>query len=202
MTKPGTPAVYPGLVKLGVVPIKGQERLLWQAAPSEVGALAEVNEAHGLHEVTPLEAQAPRVFNPNSPELQARLAQAPTQVAVAILMRTDGAFLMTSRPPGKVYAGYWEFPGGKFEGTESLGEALAREIQEELGLEIRAFEPWCVECVLYPHALVELHFCRVTQWGGEMQMREGQAAAWQTLPLTLSPVLPGAYPVLDRLARA
>ncbi len=196
MTQPCPPSVYPGLVKLGLVPIQGQERLLWQAAPSEGGVVNEVSE------VRPSEAHQARVFNPNSPEFQVRLAQAPTQVAVAILMRTDGAFLMTSRPPGKVYAGYWEFPGGKFEGAESLGEALARELQEELGLEIRVFEPWCVECVLYPHALVQLHFCRVTQWAGEMQMREGQAAAWQTLPVRVSPVLPGAYPVLDRLARA
>jgi 8-oxo-dGTP diphosphatase len=70
-----------------------------------------------------------------------------------------------------------------------------------LGIEILAFEPWCVECVLYPHALVELHFCRVTQWAGELQMREGQEYSWQTLPLALSPVLPGAYPVLDLLSR-
>ena len=37
------------------------------------------------------------------------------QVAVGVLLREDGAFLLTSRPEGKVYEGYWEFPGGKLE---------------------------------------------------------------------------------------
>ena len=38
-----------------------------------------------------------------------------TDVAVGILLRADGALLLTTRPAGKVYAGYWEFPGGKLE---------------------------------------------------------------------------------------
>ena len=179
-------SAYPGLVKLGMVQINGQERLLWSASPSD--------EPHRN-----VSAQA-------LAKLTASLTQSPspalTQVAVAILLGPQGSFLMTSRPKGKVYEGYWEVPGGKFEPSESLGEALKRELHEELGIEILAFEPWCVECVLYPHALVQLHFCRVTQWAGELQMREGQAFAWQTLPLEVSPVLPGAYPVLDLLSRA
>ena len=49
------------------------------------------------------------------------------QVAVGVLLRADGAFLLTSRPEGKVYAGYWEFPGGKLEADESVEQALRRE---------------------------------------------------------------------------
>ena len=61
-------------------------------------------------------------------------ARAAVEVAVGILIRPDGRFLLTSRPPGKVYAGYWEFPGGKLEPGESVEQALARELHEELGV--------------------------------------------------------------------
>ena len=81
------------------------------------------------------------------------------QVAVGILQRTDGCFLLTSRPQGKAYAGYWEFPGGKVEAGESVEDALRRELQEEIGLRIAAATPWRSSVVDYPHALVELHFC-------------------------------------------
>jgi len=43
-----------------------------------------------------------------------------TEVAVGILIRADGALLLTTRPPDKVYAGYWEFPGGKIEAGETV----------------------------------------------------------------------------------
>ncbi len=58
------------------------------------------------------------------------------EVAVAVLVRADGAVLLARRPAGKVYAGYWEFPGGKVESGEAVPAALAREIREELGIEI------------------------------------------------------------------
>ena len=118
------------------------------------------------------------------------------QVAVGVLLQDDGAFLLTSRPPGKVYAGYWEFPGGKLEADETVQQALARELHEEIGIDIEDCTLWKVERVDYPHALVQLNFCRVTRWRGELQMREGQSFAWQQLPVTVTPVLPGTLPVL------
>jgi 8-oxo-dGTP diphosphatase len=122
------------------------------------------------------------------------------EVAVGVLLRADGAFLLTSRPEGKPYAGYWEFPGGKLEAGESVQQALARELQEELGIEIAAAQPWNAETVDYPHALVRLHFCKVFDWSGDLQMREGQSFAWQQLPVTVQPVLPGTLPVLQWFA--
>ncbi len=121
-------------------------------------------------------------------------------VAVGVLLRPDGDFLLTSRPPGKVYEGYWEFPGGKLEAGESVEQALRRELHEEVGITIGAAHPWKVELVDYPHALVRLNFCKVFDWTGELQMREGQLFAWQRLPVAVKPVLPGTLPVLDWFA--
>ena len=118
-------------------------------------------------------------------------------VAVGVLIHPNGSFLLTSRPPGKAYAGYWEFPGGKLEAGETVHQALCRELHEELGIVVGASEPWKVELVDYPHALVRLNFCKVFEWTGELQMHEGQSFAWQTLPVTVQPVLPGTVPVLD-----
>jgi 8-oxo-dGTP diphosphatase len=120
----------------------------------------------------------------------------PVDVAVGVLIDAQGRFLLTSRPAGKVYAGYWEFPGGKLEPGESVVRALRRELHEELGITMGAATPWQVELMDYPHARVRLHFCKVTQWQGEFQMREGQSMAWETLPVRSRPVLPGTIPVL------
>ena len=122
------------------------------------------------------------------------------EVAVGVLMQADGKFLLTSRPEGKVYAGYWEFPGGKLETGESVEQALRRELQEELGIVIGTAPTWKTQMVDYPHALVRLHFCKVLQWQGELQMRESQSHAWQGLPVEVVPVLPGTVPVLGWLA--
>ena len=121
-------------------------------------------------------------------------------VAVGVLIRPNGDFLLTSRPPGKAYAGYWEFPGGKLEAGETVAQALSRELTEELGITIGAVTPWKLSMVDYPHALVRLNFCKVFNWVGELQMREGQSFAWQRLPVQVEPILPGTVPVLDWLA--
>jgi 8-oxo-dGTP diphosphatase len=120
------------------------------------------------------------------------------EVAVGILIRPDGDFLLTSRPSGKVYEGYWEFPGGKLEAGETVEQALCRELLEEIGItiSITAVQRWKIETVDYPHALVRLNFCKVFDWSGELHMHEGQTFAWQRLPVTVSPVLPGTLPVL------
>jgi len=137
------------------------------------------------------DAELERSGGPNRPVVD---------VAVGVLVRADGEFLLTSRPQGKVYAGYWEFPGGKFEPGETVAQALQRELHEELGIQTGSILPWREELVDYPHALVRLHFCKVVDWTGELQMREAQSFAWQQLPVTVTPVLPGTVPVLQWLA--
>ena len=123
-----------------------------------------------------------------------------TEVAVGIVQRSDGQYLLTTRPQGKAYAGYWEFPGGKLEAQESVVAALRRELKEEINITIADAQMVRTDVVDYPHALVRLHFCLITQWSGEIQMREQQAFAWSDLPTALSPILPGTVPVLAWLA--
>jgi 8-oxo-dGTP diphosphatase len=130
----------------------------------------------------------------------------PVEVAVGVLIERNAEgqetrFLLTSRPEGKVYAGYWEFPGGKLEAGETVEQALRRELQEEIGITIDAAHPWQVEVMEYPHAKVRLNFCKVYSWQGELDMREGQRMAWQRLPVEVVPVLPGTIPVLQWLAQ-
>jgi 8-oxo-dGTP diphosphatase len=127
----------------------------------------------------------------------------PVDVAVGVLIDAAGRFLLTSRPAGKVYAGSWEFPGGKIEPGESVVQALARELHEELGITLLPTQvrPWREHVFDYAHARVRLHFCKVHGWRGGLQMREGQAMSWQRLPVTVAPVLPGTVPVLGWLAQ-
>ena len=133
--------------------------------------------------------------------MTAQSERTPVEVAVGVLVDSRGQFLLTSRPEGKVYAGYWEFPGGKLEAGETVEQALRRELQEELGITIASATPWKVEVMDYPHARVRLHFCKVFEWSGELQMREQQSMAWQQLPVEVFPVLPGTVPVLQWFAQ-
>jgi 8-oxo-dGTP diphosphatase len=123
------------------------------------------------------------------------------EVAAAVIQRPDGAFLLAQRPTGKVYAGYWEFPGGKVEPGEPARAALARELHEELGIDVEAAYPWITRLFTYPHATVRLNFFRVLAWRGEPLPREDQAIAWQ-LPSgrRVAPMLPANAPVLASLA--
>ena len=123
------------------------------------------------------------------------------EVAAAVLQRPDGTFLLAQRPAGKIYAGYWEFPGGKLEPGEEAAHALARELHEELGVEVRQAFPWIARVYEYPHGTVRLHFFRVVSWKGEPHPREDQAIAWQKLDaVSAAPMLPANAPVLAALA--
>jgi 8-oxo-dGTP diphosphatase len=123
-----------------------------------------------------------------------------TRVAAAVIVRADGQVLLAQRPSGKVYEGFWEFPGGKLEPGESPRAALDRELLEELGLRVRRAAPWLVQRFVYPHAHVELHFFRVFAWDGEPVGHDGQAFAWQTPGrLDVAPLLPANTRVLRSL---
>jgi 8-oxo-dGTP diphosphatase len=122
-------------------------------------------------------------------------AAPPIDVAVGILMKPNGDVLLGSRPPGKPYAGYWEFPGGKVETGEAILDALKREFAEEIGVRIISAEPWCGVEHVYPHAHVRLHFFISREWQGEPRALEGQQLAWQG-QLQLEPILPATIPLL------
>src|ERR1700752_4096497 len=102
----------------------------------------------------------------------------PVEVAAAVILRHDGQFLLAQRPAGKVYAGYWEFPGGKVEPGEPARAALIRELREELGIEVTRAYTWVTREYASPHAHVRLNFFRVLGWEGEPRSREAQALSW------------------------
>lgn len=128
------------------------------------------------------------------------------EVAAAVMLRSDGQeFLLAQRPEGKVYAGYWEFPGGKVEAGESVRQALIRELQEELGIGVTECTPWLTRQFTYPHATVRLHFWRVTAWDGEIGITaplEHAAVDWQKCGklATVAPILPANDPILKALS--
>jgi len=128
------------------------------------------------------------------------------EVAAAVMLRAGSSeFLLAQRPTGKVYAGYWEFPGGKVEPGETVREALVRELHEELGITVTACSPWLTRVFTYPHATVRLNFWRVTAWEGEIGITaplEHSAVDWQKCgkSASVTPILPANDPILKALA--
>jgi 8-oxo-dGTP diphosphatase len=124
-----------------------------------------------------------------------------TQVAVGVVLSPDGRqVLLGQRPAGKPYAGWWEMPGGKLEAGETVLQALGRELREELGIEVTKAQVWRVLEHEYPHAHVQLHFCKVLGFTGTPQSLEAQALAWCPIAnVSVEPLLPAALPVLEWL---
>lgn len=120
------------------------------------------------------------------------------EVAVGVILRPDGQVLLGSRPAGKPWAGWWELPGGKIEPSETVAQALARELKEELDITVLHSEPWVVYTHEYPNNTVRLHFYRVYEWDGEPKGLEGQEITWvdPRHPTTSGPLLPAALPPL------
>lgn len=111
-------------------------------------------------------------------------------VAVAVVQRSDGRVLLAERPRGKPSGGFWEFPGGKFEIAEDARRALARELHEEVGIELDSAYPWMTYDYAYDDKVVRLHVFRVLSWHGMPHGREGQRIAWE------DPQAPGVAPLL------
>ena len=101
-------------------------------------------------------------------------------VAACALIDVDGRVLLAQRPPGKMMAGLWEFPGGKVESGERPEDSLIRELKEELGIVVReaCLAPLTFASHAYPdfHLLMPLFVCR--RWEGTVTPREGQRLAW------------------------
>lgn len=123
-------------------------------------------------------------------------------VSAGVLLDSDGRVLIAQRPEGKSMAGLWEFPGGKVREGESPEFALCRELEEELGVELR-------ECCLSPvafashayddfHLLMPLYVCRV--WKGISAPREGQSLKWvRPKGLYNYPMPPADVPLIAQL---
>jgi 8-oxo-dGTP diphosphatase len=136
-----------------------------------------------------------------------------THVAVGVIQRQDGLVLLAERPVGKPWAGYWEFPGGKIEEGETPEYALKRELQEELGIEVKSLYPWLTRTFDYAakydsngqlesHSkTVQLHFFIVTKWDSEPIGLEKQTLVWQSPEkIEVSPMLPANAPIFAALS--
>jgi 8-oxo-dGTP diphosphatase len=123
------------------------------------------------------------------------------EVAAAVMLRADGSeFLLAQRPEGKVYAGYWEFPGGKVEAGETPRLALIRELREELGITVGEAWPWLTRDFAYEHAHVRLHFFEVPTWSGTVNGHVHAALSWERAEsLGVAPMLPANGPILKAL---
>ena len=117
----------------------------------------------------------------------------PIHVAVGVLRRSDGKVFAAERLPGRHLAGQWEFPGGKLEPGESARAALARELREEVGVEVLDARPLIRFPCEYPDRRVRLEVFEVSAWRGRPHGREGQAIDW---------VAPGDLKRLDLVAGA
>ena len=109
-------------------------------------------------------------------------------VVAGVLLDTAGRVLLAQRPPGKHLAGMWEFPGGKLEPAEAPLAGLARELREELAIQLEIADatplvqvPWD-----YGERALLLDAWLVRRWYGTPQSVEGQALQWRS-PMAIEP---------------
>ena len=118
---------------------------------------------------------------------------------VAAIIYKDGAYFTTQRGYGE-FEGMWEFPGGKIEPGESSEDALKREIQEELGVDIVIEDLICTTEYDYPsfHLTMHCYLCSVAS--DEIELREHKSALWLTAEILDSVEwLPADKEVVDKL---
>jgi len=99
-------------------------------------------------------------------------------VAAAVILDHRGHILLAQRPDDKHQGGLWEFPGGKVEPNEPVVEALARELDEELGIQLTHAQPLIRIPHHYPDKSVLLDVYTVDAFSGEPFGREGQPVRW------------------------
>ena len=119
-------------------------------------------------------------------------------VAAGLILRPNGELLLAERPGDKPWSGWWELPGGKIEPGETVLQALARELKEELDIDVTESARWVTHVHEYPKTIVRLSFCKVTGWQGTPAGIEGQSLAWvrTDVPLDIGPLLPATEPPL------
>ena len=119
-------------------------------------------------------------------------------VAAGLILRPDNQLLLAERPGDKPWSGWWELPGGKIEAGETVLQALARELKEELDIDVTESARWVTHIHEYPKTIVRLSFCKVTGWHGTPTGIEGQQLAWVRTDrsLDIGPLLPATEPPL------
>jgi 8-oxo-dGTP diphosphatase len=122
-------------------------------------------------------------------------------VAAAVIRGADGQVLLAKRPQDKHQGGLWEFPGGKVEEGEAVELALARELEEELGIRVGAARPLIQVHHDYPDKQVLLDVWEVSAFSGEPHGAEGQALAWATERELLDYEFPAANQPIVAAAR-
>jgi 8-oxo-dGTP diphosphatase len=100
------------------------------------------------------------------------------EVVAGVITDARGRILLARRTEGRDLAGLWEFPGGKREPGESPEAALARELHEELGIDIDCGAPLIAVPQRYPHKRLRLDVRMVAAWRGTVKGLDGQALAW------------------------
>src|SRR5688572_3301454 len=114
---------------------------------------------------------------PGSTDADTPADVARADVAIAIITR-DGKVLICQRPDGGSFAGYWEFPGGKREPGETVGDCLAREVQEELAMAIEPLAALRPVDHDYPRGPIRLHPYVCSTGQDEPQLLACRAAKW------------------------
>ena len=100
------------------------------------------------------------------------------RVAIGIIINKKEQVLITKRSAKQHQANKWEFPGGKVEAFETMQQALARELKEELGVHIESADFLLQINHQYKDKKVILEVFEVRQWEGEAKGLEGQPMRW------------------------
>jgi 8-oxo-dGTP diphosphatase len=123
-------------------------------------------------------------------------------VVAAALYDSDGRVLIAERPAGKHMAGRWEFPGGKVDVGEAEAQALARELREELGIEVTSSRPFMRLTHSYDDRDVELSMWIVERYSGAPKSLDGQRLKWvQPARLLDEDILEADRAFVEALAR-
>jgi 8-oxo-dGTP diphosphatase len=124
-------------------------------------------------------------------------------VVAGVVFDAAGRVLIAQRPPGKVLAGHWEFPGGKLAAGEPAFAGLVRELREELDIEVRCAQRLMYYAAVYPRRIVWLDVWLVQDWSGAPRGLDRQAFAWvEPAQLPRHRILAADAPIVAALSLA